>query len=450
MGRIADYFACSAEGSSLGREFRGGLTMFLTTAYIIVVNPAILSSAIAIEGLDLKPQLMTATIIATCIGTILMAIWARYPIVVAPGMGLNAFFAYTVVQTMGYTWQQALAAVVVSGLIFLLISLTPLRARLVACLPLELKLATAAGIGLFLATIGMTQSGVIVKHPVTLVTMGDLTQPAAWLCLVGLIVMTWLMIHRVAASILIGMSIVTLLAFAGAFPVFQGAPPPDLSGAWLAWPHWPSDTFFAFDFSALATPTFWGVVAAFLFVDFFDTAGTLVAVGHAGGFVDKDGHLPRAEQAFLADAAATCAGAAVGTSPVTSYIESAAGIEAGARTGAAALFAAGFFALCLIGWPILQLVPAAATAPALILVGALMFAQIQQINWSRIQAAIPAMLTILGIPLTYSIASGISLGVVAHGLLMVVSPARREVPRPYWVVFACAAWWLLSQQGHGA
>ncbi len=408
------WFHLSERGTTAATEARAGLVTFLTMAYILFVNPQILAQA----GMP-ADDVAVATALSAAAATLLMGLLADYPIALAPGMGLNAYFTFGVVQGLGVSWQVALAAVFVEGLLFLALAVSGLRAVLLRAIPLPLKIATMAGIGLFLAAIGFQNAGWVVDHPATLVTLGDLTSPAALLALGGLLAMAALLARRVRGGILIGILGATAAAWAlGVTPM-----PEHL----VALPRLPRETLFAFDFAGLWAGKTLGVVFAFLFVDVFDTAGTLIGVGRLAGLTDERGELPRAGRAFAADALGTSIGAALGTSTVTSYVESATGVEEGGRTGLTAVVVAALFALSLFFTPLLTAVPAAATAPALIAVGALMLTAAREIDWSRFDEAVPAFLTLAGMPLTYSIANGISLGIVSWVAIKVLAGRWREV-----------------------
>ena len=408
------WFHLRERGTTAATEARAGVVTFLTMAYILFVNPQILAQA----GMPAE-DVAVATALASAAATLLMGLLANYPVALAPGMGLNAYFTFGVVQGLGVSWQVALAAVFVEGVLFLLLAVSGARTALLRAIPEPLKLATMAGIGLFLAAIGFQNAGWVADHPATLVTLGDLTAPAPLLALGGLVVIVALLARRVTGAILIGI----LAATAAAWALGVAAPPERL----LALPRLPSETLFAFDFGGLLAGKTAAVVLAFLFVDLFDTAGTLIGVGRLAGLTDEKGELPRAGRAFAADALGTSIGAALGTSTVTSYVESATGVEEGGRTGLTAVVVALLFALSLFFTPLLTAVPAAATAPALVAVGALMLAGARAIDWSRADDAVPAFLTLAAMPLTYSIANGISLGIVSWVAIKLLAGRWREV-----------------------
>lgn len=393
---------------------RAGTATFLTMAYILFVNPRILGEA----GMP-PADVAVATALAAALATLAMGLLADYPFALAPGMGLNAYFTYGVVLGMGIDWQVALAAVFVEGVLFLLLSLGGARGALLRAIPQPLKLATMSGIGLFLAIIGFENAGWVVDHPVTLVTAGDFTESSALLALGGLVLIAVLMARRVRGAVLLGIVVVT-----GALWALGAAPAPE---RFLSLPHLPRETFLALDFGGLLAGKTVMVILAFLFVDIFDTAGTLIGVGRLAGLTDSRGELPRADRAFAADALGTSAGALLGTSTVTSYVESATGVEEGGRTGLTAVVVSGLFLAALFFTPLLVAVPAAATAPALVAVGALMLKGAREVDWGRADEAIPAFVTMVAMPLTYSIANGISLGVVSWVAIKLLTGRVREV-----------------------
>ena len=412
--RLERFFGLKEAGSTVATEFRAGATTFLTLSYILFVNPQILSQA----GLP-REDVVVATAIASATATLLMGLWANLPFALAPGMGLNAYFTFGVVGAMGVDWRIALAAVFIEGILFLVLAVTGARGALVRAIPSQIKVATMAGIGLFLAMIGLQSAGVVVDHADTLVGLGDLGDPPTLLALAGLLVMAALMTRKIRGGILYGILIVAGIAWVAGI-----SPGPT---AILTLPSLPSETLFALDFHGLLTGKMLSVILAFLFVDFFDTAGTLIGVGRLAGFVDDQGQLTRANRAFTADAVGTSVGALLGTSTVTSYVESATGVEEGGRTGLTAVAVAILFLLSLFFTPVLVAVPAIATAPALILVGALMMRGSRDLDWTAPDQAVPALLTIAGMPFTYSIANGITLGLVSFVLIRVISGRYREV-----------------------
>jgi adenine/guanine/hypoxanthine permease len=408
-------FRLAAHGTTVATEIRAGVATFLTMAYVLLVNVQILSEA----GMPAE-DVAVATALSAALATLVMGLWARYPFALAPGMGLNAYFAFGIVLGMGVPWETALAAVFVEGVLFLLLSVGGVRRRIIQAIPLPLKVATTAGIGLFLAVIGFQNAELTVASPATLVTLGDLASLPVVLALGGLVAVAVLMARRVPGAILIGIIGVTVAAW--------GLGLSAVPERWLTVPHLPTETLFAMDFSGLLTGELIPVVLAFLFVDLFDTAGTLIGVGRIGGFTDEAGDLPRADRAFTADALGTMAGAALGTSTVTTYIESAAGIEEGGRTGLTAVTVAVLFLTSLVLAPVFTAVPPFATAPALIVVGALMMGGVREIDWGRIDTAVPAFLTIIAMPFTYSIANGIALGIISYVAIQALAGRAREVP----------------------
>ncbi len=410
---LRHHFGLDDRGSSVLTEVRAGLVTFLTMSYILAVNAQILSDA----GMP-AAGVVVATALASAVATLAMGLLANYPFALAPGMGLNAYFAYAVVGGMGLSWQEALAAVFVAGILFLLLSFGGARRALLEAIPPGLKLATSSGIGLFLAFIGLEKSGLVVDHPATLVALGDLGNADTLLGLVGLFAIGVLVQRRVRGALLFGILGLTFGCW-----ILGVSPPPE---QWIGLPR-DTSTFWAFDFGSLQSSALWTAVLAFLFVDLFDTAGTLIGVGRAGGFLNDRGHLPRADRAFLADAIGTTAGAALGTSPVTSYIESAAGIEEGGRTGLTAITVALLFLLSLLFTPFLVAIPALATAPVLILVGALMMQPLTEIDWTSFDEALPAFLVLTVMPLTFSIANGIAAGIASWVLLKFGTGRIKEI-----------------------
>jgi adenine/guanine/hypoxanthine permease len=395
-------FGLDKSGSSIRTELIAGLTTFLTMIYIVFVNPQILGNA----GMD-KGAVFVATCIAAAVSTLVMALYANYPIALAPGMGLNAFFAFTVVLAMKYTWQQALAAVFCSGVIFFLISIFRVREYIINSIPRNLKLAISAGIGLFLGIIALEEAKIVVASPATLVTLGDLRSPAPILCLLGLVLITALNYRRVVGGTLIGILVVTLIGIPLGLTTYTGlvSAPPSLK-----------PTLFQLDFSRLGETSFLIVILSFLFVDVFDNAGTLIGVTHRAGLTDAQGNLPRMKQALVADSFAAMFGALIGTSTTTSYIESASGIAAGGRTGLTAFFVAIFFLAALFFAPLAGMVPAYATSAALLYVACIMARGLAEIDWDDITEAAPAVIAAVSMPLTYSIATGIGLGFITYAL----------------------------------
>ncbi len=416
------YFHLSENRTTLATEIRAGVATFLTMAYILFVNPQVLSQA----GMPVN-DVFIATAVGSALATFIMGIYANYPFALAPGMGLNAYFTYGVVLGMGVSYQVALTAVFLEGVLFAALALGGIRTHIVNAIPYSLKVAIMSGIGLFLAIIGFEQAGIVVGSEATLVTLGDLTNPKALLSLGGLALIAALMSRRVMGSILIGILVTTVAAWAtGLAPLPAGL---------FSLPQAPRETWLAFDFNLKSMVELAAVTLTFFFVDFFDTAGTLIGVGRLGGLLNEKGELPRADRAFTADAVGTIGGAMLGTSAVTSYVESATGIEEGGRTGLTAVVVAGFFLLALFFAPIFTAVPALATAPALIIVGALMMRGAKDVPWEEYDEAIPAFLTIAAMPFTYSIANGIVFGMVSWAAIKVFTGRFREVsPTMYGIV----------------
>jgi AGZA family xanthine/uracil permease-like MFS transporter len=411
-------FRLKKSGTSVRTELTAGVATFLTMAYITVVNPAVLST----EGTGMAfGPVFTATIIAAVVGTLIMGFWANWPVALAPGMGLNAYFTYTVILGEGYSYQQALTAVLVAGIVFVILSVSPARKYIVNAIPKSMKLGIGAGIGLFLAIIGLQNAGVIVDNPATLVGLGDVASWPVLLAGLGFIVMSVLAARGIPGSIIIGILVVSGIAW-----IFSlgGA---SLSGVAGAVPS--PEHAFQLDFSVLATAGFIGIAFAFLFVDFLDTAGTLTSVANLTGKVNDDGEVEEIDRALLADSTATVVGALAGTSNTTSYIESGAGIKEGGRTGLTAVTVAVLFAACLFLAPLAQSVPAFATAPALIFVATYFLRNIKDIDWDDVSEYVPAVLAAIVMPLTYSIAYGIAIGFIAYVLIKALSGGIRVHPR---------------------
>jgi AGZA family xanthine/uracil permease-like MFS transporter len=436
-GPIDRYFGLSASGSSYPHELRAAVATFLTMSYILFVNPDILGKAIVVP--NSFPQLLFVTAVASAFGSIAMGVVARYPFALAPGMGVNAYFAYTVVLGQGVKWQTALGAVFIGGFIFMLLSFGGVRQAIVNALPASLKYATSAGIGMFLAIIGLKNAGIVVASPATFVTLGHLTSPTVLVAVFGLLVTGALMIRRFPGAILVGIVAATLAAILTKAPVYFGpsglVPFGGLAGGIVQAPVWPADLFLAMDLKGAIGLGLLGIVFTFLFVDIFDTAGTLIGLSAKAGYLDERGELPRANQAFISDSAAIMAGAALGTSTTTAYIESAAGVEAGGRTGLTAVFVGLLFLLAVFFWPLAAAVPGAATAPALILVGAMMMSHVPRIPWNDYEEAIPAFLCMAAMPFTFSIANGISFGILSYVLLKLLSG---KVKGLHWILVVLA------------
>ena len=410
---IARYFKVAEHGSTVRTEILAGCTTFLTMAYIVVVNPAILADA----GMD-RDAVFVATCIASAIATTIMALYANYPLALAPGMGLNAYFAYTVVGQLGYSWQVALGGVFLSGVIFLVLSVLPVREYIINSIPKSLKMAISAGIGLFLGIIALQKSGIVVDNPATLVALGDLTSPGTLLAGLGFVLMVALEQRRVPGAIIVTILLVTAIGVALGISE---------SGGILSLPPSLAPTFLQLDIAGALEIGFLTIVFAFLFVDLFDNAGTLVGVAHRAGLLDKEGKLPRVGRVLVSDSCAPMVGAVLGTSTVTSYVESAAGVKVGGRTGLTALVVAALFLGALFFAPLAATVPAYATAPALFYVACLMARGLTEIDWEDATEYAPAVVTALAMPLTFSIANGIALGFITYAGVKLLSGRYREV-----------------------
>ena len=418
-------FQLQAHKTTVRTEIIAGLTTFLAMAYILAVNPLILSDA----GLN-PGSVFTATALSAAIATLMMALTANLPVVLAPGMGLNAFFTYTVVIGMKYSPATALTAVFLEGLLFLLLSFFNVREAIVESIPINLKKAVAAGIGLFITLIGMKSAEIIVDNPATLVGLGNVTSGPALLGIIGLLVTAILYVLHIPGSILLGILITTVIGI----PLGVTAP----VGGWENWSIVSLPTapiFWNFDFSNIFSFQFFTVFFSFLFVDIFDTVGTLVGVSNRAGLTDKNGNIPRVKQALLSDAIGTTFGAMLGTSTVTSFVESTSGVAAGGRTGLTALTSGVFFLIALIFSPLFLLIPSAATAPALIIVGFLMLGATAEIDFQDPTEGIPAFLTIAMMPFTYSIAEGIVYGILSYVILKTVTGKFKQIPVISWVLF---------------
>lgn len=430
-------FKLQQNKTTVRTEFIAGLTTFLTMAYIIFVNPDILGNA----GMD-KGGIFYATIFGTVLGTLCMAFIANYPFAMAPGMGLNAFFAFSVCIGMQVSWQVALGLVFIEGIIFILISVLPIREMIVNCIPMTLKAAIAAGIGLFIAFIGLQNAGIVVNNDATLVALGDITAGPALIALVGLLFIGILLAYKVKGAMIWGILFTTLLG------LINGVTNVESIHGIRDLVEMPSFTHWAPVFGQLDIAGAWqGIISgglltvmlSFLFVDMFDTAGTLVGVSTQVGFLDEKGHLPRASQALLSDAIGTTFGALFGTSTVTTYVESASGVSEGGRTGLTAVFVSAFFLLALFFKPLLGIIPSAATAPVLIIVGTMMMTNVLKIKWDDYTELIPAFIAMLAMPMAYSISEGISLGFISFPILKLLSGKGKEV---HWLVYVLGAIFL--------
>lgn len=418
------FFKITENKSSLKTEIIAGITTFMTMVYILAVNPSILSDA----GMD-KDAVFTATALSAIIATLVMALVAKLPFALAPGMGLNAFFAYTVVLGMGYSWEFALTAVFLEGLIFLLLTAFNIRELIVNSIPLNLKHAISVGIGFFIAFIGLQSTGLIVDNPATLVSLGSMKNPAVLIGLSGVLITGVLLAKKVKGALLIGILASTIIGlFVGVTVIPDGFQP-------ISLPPSIEPIFFKFDFSQILSFDMLIVLFTFLFVDMFDTVGTLVGVSSKADMLDKDGRVPRVKQALFADSIGTTVGAILGTSTVTTYVESAAGVAEGGKTGMTALTVAVMFGLALFFAPVFMMIPPEATASALIIVGLFMISPIMKIDLNDFTEAIPAFFTIVMMPLTYSIAQGIVFGMLSYVFLKLLTGRHKEI-RPIMYIIA--------------
>lgn len=415
-------FGLAAKGTTVRTEIVAGITTFLTMAYIIFVNPDILSST----GMD-PSAVFVATCLAAAIGSAVMALWANWPIGMAPGMGLNAFFAFTVVGTLGFTWQQALGAVFISGLVFLFLSATGIRRWLIAGIPASMRSAIAAGIGMFLGLIALKNAGIVVANPATMVGLGDLTAAGTLLAVLGFFVIAALDALKVRGAILIGILVVTLVSIVTGASSFGGV---------ISMPPSIAPTFLQLDIAGALTIGIFHVILVMVLVEVFDATGTLIGVAKRAGLLTEgpthsNKNLGRA---LMADSTAILAGSVLGTSSTTAYVESASGVQAGGRTGLTALVVAGLFLLAMFFAPLAGSVPAYATAPALLYVACLMVREFEEIKWSDVTESAPAVLTALMMPFTYSIANGLAFGFVSYAAIKLFTGRAREVHAATWVV----------------
>ncbi|MGL4836759.1 MAG: NCS2 family permease, partial [Shewanella sp.] len=406
-------FQLKQNQTNLKQEVIAGLTTFMTMAYIIFVNPMILADA----GMD-HGAVFVATCLAAAVGCLVMGLMANYPIALAPGMGLNAFFTYTVVGEMGYSWETALGAVFLSGICFLILSLMRIREWVVNSIPVSLRLGIAAGIGLFLALIGLKSAGIVVASPTTLVKMGDITAFPAVMAILGFLLIIAMVQRGMKSAVIVSILMITALGLAFGDVQYQGivSMPPSIA-----------PTFMQMELSHVFDVTMISVVFAFLFVDLFDTSGTLVAVAQRGGFLDDKGRLPRLNRALTADSLATIAGAIFGTSTTTSYIESTAGVSAGGRTGLTAVVVGLLFILAIFFAPLAGMIPAYATSGALFYVAILMMSGLIHVEWEDLTEAAPVVVVCLLMPLTFSIASGIALGIIAYAAIKILTGRFSEL-----------------------
>ncbi|WOO87841.1 NCS2 family permease [Mollicutes bacterium LVI A0039] len=419
------FFKLTDHKTTVKIEVIAGITTFLSMAYILVVNPLTLADG----GMD-AGAVFTATALSAIIATLIMGLYANFPVALAAGMGTNSFLTYSVVMGMGYTWQEGLFAIFISGLLFILLSATGLRATIINAIPRSIKYATSAGVGLFIAFIGMQNAGIIVDNPGILVSLGDLTVPTVMLAIIGTFITMFLVARDTPAAIFVGMAITTVIGIlmqlfgldSGiVMPEAVFAVPPSLEPVF-------GRLFLDVEIGGLLVDfRFWAVVISFLFVDFFDTAGTLVAVGSEAGFIGEDGSLDGAERALMADATATTIGAVVGTSSVTAYVESLSGVKAGGRTGLTAVVVAACFAIALFFSPILAIVTSSVTAPALITVGTLMAVNKGKINYENYADTAASFLTMLMMVVSYSIATGLATGIITYTVLKIAQKEHDEL-----------------------
>lgn len=404
-------------------EVMAGVTTFLTMAYILAVNPGIFS-ALEGQGMDTK-AVFTATALAAIVGTLVMSVWAKKPFGLAPGMGLNAFFVFTVCLGMGYSWQLALTAILLEGILFIILTLTNVRTAIVKSIPKTLKNAIGAGIGLYIAFIGLKSAGIVVNSEATSVTLGNFADTAVILALIGFVLTSVLVVLKIKGGMLIGILATTIIGIPMGVTHLDGiiSTPPSLE-----------PIFCQFEWDKIFTPDMLVIVFTFLFIDLFDTIGTVVGVSVKAGMVDKKGNVDRIDKIFMADAVATTAGACLGTSTTTTYIESAAGVADGGRTGLTAFVIAICFALSLFFAPLFLAIPAAATGPVLVIVGVFMAAPIKDIPWEDYSEAIPAFITMMLMPLAYSISDGIMLGMISYVVVNAFSGKTKKISIMLWVL----------------
>lgn len=415
---LENWFQLKKNGTNVKTELIAGLTTFMTMAYILIVNPSMLSEC----GMD-KPSVFTATVVSSIIATLLMALVARLPFALAPGMGLNAFFAYTVVLSMGYSWEMALTAVFIEGIIFMILSLFNVREAIVNAIPMNLKRAVSVGIGLFIAFIGLCNAGIVKQGTGIPVTLGDVTAGSSIVALVGILIMGVLLIKRVKGALLIGILVATIIGIPlgvthipESFNLFSL--PPSMA---------PTFGKLSLNFETIFSLDMVLIVFTFMFVDLFDTVGTLVGVASKSGMMDEQGNIPRVKSALMADAVGTTVGAICGTSTVTTYVESASGVAEGGRTGLTALTVAGLFLVALFMAPLFAIIPAAATASALVMVGLFMMSSVVDVNFNDMSESIPAFFTIIMMPMAYSIAEGITFGMLSFVFIKIFTGKAKEV-----------------------
>jgi AGZA family xanthine/uracil permease-like MFS transporter len=421
-------FGFDPSKNTVRTELVAGLTTFLTMAYILAVNPSIFSALPGMPG----GSVFTATALAAIIATLVMAFWAKKPFALAPGMGLNAFFVFTVCLTMGHSWQFALTAVLIEGLIFVVLTLTKVRVWILNAIPLSLKNAIGAGIGLFIAFIGLQNAGLIVNSDSTLVTLGDMTQGTGLLAVIGMVISCTLVMLHIRGGILLGILATAVIGMFIKDPA-TGEAITHFTGV-ISLPDSVDPIFCQFEWHRIFSWDMLVVVFTFLFIDMFDTMGTVIGVAQKAGFVDEKGNIQDAEKVFMADAIGTIAGACLGTSTTTTYVESSAGVGAGGRTGLTAFAAAACFALALFFSPVFLAIPSAATAPSLIIVGMMMMQPVTRIDWTNYRESIPAFLTVILMPLAYSISDGILIGVISYVVLYALSGKAKQITPTMWVL----------------
>lgn len=421
---LTRFFRLKEHNTSVSTEVMAGLTTFMTMAYILAVNPNILGAT----GMD-KGALFTATALSSLCATLIMAFLANLPFALAPGMGLNAFFAFTVVLGMGYSWQTALTAVFIEGIIFVLLTFLNIREAIINSIPMPIKHAISVGIGLFIALMGFQNAGLVVANKNTLVSLGELNSPAVWVALSGMLLISMLLILKVRGAVLFGIVAATLIGI----PLHITHLP---ETRLFSLPPGLEPVFFKMDFSQIFKPDILIVLFTFLFVDIFDTVGTLIGVSSKANMLDKQGRVPRAKQALMADALGTVIGAVLGTSTVTTYVESSAGITAGGRTGLTALVVALCFFLVLFISPVFLMIPAAATAPALIIIGLFMISPISKVELENYPDSIPVFLTIIIMPLAFSISEGISFGIISYVLIRLLTGKWKQVSPVLYILAA--------------
>lgn len=431
--RLDSYFGVTRLGSTYKREIMAGTVTFLAMSYVLAVNPSVLGDRGQLGPLGIPTQaVFTATAVAAVFGTLVMGLWARYPVALAPGMGLNAFFAYSVVLGMGIPWEEALSGTFLSGVIFFVLAVTKVREKIIDAIPMQMKLAVGAGIGMFVAFLGLKNAGVVVASDATLVHLGDFTKGSTLLALFGLLLTVIFMVLGWHGAVLYGIVATTVVGIVSGLV--------ELPDSVVAMPHGLDQTFGQ---ALVHLPdAFTGqmaiVVLTMLFVDFFDASGTLIGIANQAGLLGPDGRLPRAAQALAADSVGTTAGVIIGTSTTTAYVESTAGVSAGGRTGLTAVSTAAWFLVAMFFFPLFAVVAGApaVTAPALVVVGVLMARALGEIEWHKLEYAIPAFITVVMMPLTYSIANGIAMGLLFYPVVMVARGRGREVHWVMWVLMA--------------